>query len=1147
MRFASLSLERYGHFEDCELSFRAGAPDLHIIYGANEAGKTTSMAAVSDLLFGFPTRSPFNFIYDYSLLRVGAVLEEEDKSLLCRRKKGTASTLLDVDDRPLDEGALVAMLRGQTRETFGLSFSLNQEGLRDGGRAMVEARNDLGRALFAAGSGLTGVSDELSKLEAEADAIWGPRASARRSFTLAQRDLEAHSRAVRDQSLKPKMWLDAKSAVAAKHEDLTEMQRARDEVLAELNRIERIRRIAPSVRLRADHLTALEGHSTTIDITPQREAAAELAMAEADAAQRAKVAAEKLVAEAGDKIEALDADPAILAQAERIDELLAASGAASKARQDQVHLNADLAIGAGLVTKLREETEITGNPPTRIASSKLRELALQHVEDTSALRQIDESEEELAHRRASAKAGDAAPTRDLSAIIAAVDAARALGADADVRCESTQRKAELAASSLEQALARLAPWAGDARALSALPRLTPNEIDDTRIALGDIATEVARETAAAVRARQEAATLSLEMEQLSSGTAISADEIATSRDERSKRWQPLREHLLAGVPLRSPEQSVTAFEATIAEADKRSDLRFAAADESSRLNDMAQRRARLLLEAEQAEARSAVAAERGKTVRSAWEERLIGSGYPAMEPARFLGWLTDRDAVEAAAREAFSTADDAKATIGRRDAVRAELVRCLSTEAGITDGPELAPALAIAERIRTDGEKAAQRQKLEKAAALQIERDAETLGRRRKRLDDAATARAEQWHQLLSEVGIKLEISGAIATLDAFDELRVAIAAQSELKARMDGMARDASGHEADVTAVADALDIVPMSDAADRLNLMRARLSAARAASSVVETLRDTIASRTAEISAEAAKIDAALDALLPLMEETGSADPGELSGAIERSRAARALRGAVSEAEMTIKAAGDGKTLEELLDAMIDVDVDGLAARAQTLAADLAERNEKVAAAAAAHGDAQRVFANLESDADPAADSASDAEQARAELGVLSDQFILKRVQAVTLRWAIEKYRERHQDPMLLRAGQIFSTLTTGRYAALRIDNDGATPRLLGLRDDGRTVVEIGAMSEGTTDQLFLALRLAAVEQSVAAGVRLPFLADDLFVNFDDQRSEAGFQVLAELARSTQVLFFTHHPHLAAIARNVVGSEGHSECSLA
>src|SRR3546814_13486832 len=110
---------------------------------------------------------------------------------------------------------LLAMLRGQTRETFALSFSLDQDGLRAGGRAMVEARNDLGRALFAAGSGLTGVADELARLESEADAIVGQRAAARRSFTQAQRAFEAQPRAVRHHDPQPKAGLHAKAPVAS--------------------------------------------------------------------------------------------------------------------------------------------------------------------------------------------------------------------------------------------------------------------------------------------------------------------------------------------------------------------------------------------------------------------------------------------------------------------------------------------------------------------------------------------------------------------------------------------------------------------------------------------------------------------------------------------------------------------------------------------------------------------------------------------------------------------------------------------------------------------------------------------------------------------------------------------------------------------
>src|SRR3546814_14381966 len=116
MRLSHLSLERYGRFEDCELNFRPGIPDLHVIYGENEAGKTTSLAAVSDLLFGFPVRSPYNFLFDYSLLRVGAVLEDGGTTLACRRKNGTSGTLLGSDDVPIHKTPLAPMRSDQRQE-----------------------------------------------------------------------------------------------------------------------------------------------------------------------------------------------------------------------------------------------------------------------------------------------------------------------------------------------------------------------------------------------------------------------------------------------------------------------------------------------------------------------------------------------------------------------------------------------------------------------------------------------------------------------------------------------------------------------------------------------------------------------------------------------------------------------------------------------------------------------------------------------------------------------------------------------------------------------------------------------------------------------------------------------------------------------
>ncbi|MCB1820194.1 MAG: hypothetical protein KDI73_01255, partial [Candidatus Competibacteraceae bacterium] len=88
-----------------------------------------------------------------------------------------------------------------------------------------------------------------------------------------------------------------------------------------------------------------------------------------------------------------------------------------------------------------------------------------------------------------------------------------------------------------------------------------------------------------------------------------------------------------------------------------------------------------------------------------------------------------------------------------------------------------------------------------------------------------------------------------------------------------------------------------------------------------------------------------------------------------------------------------------------------------------------------------------------------------------------------------------------------------------------------LLGQRPDGSRVAVTG-MSQGTRDQLFLALRIAAIEEHLHHREAVPIAIDDLLVQFDDARAAATLAVLAELAQRTQVLFFTHHGHLCELA---------------
>jgi len=63
--------------------------------------------------------------------------------------------------------------------------------------------------------------------------------------------------------------------------------------------------------------------------------------------------------------------------------------------------------------------------------------------------------------------------------------------------------------------------------------------------------------------------------------------------------------------------------------------------------------------------------------------------------------------------------------------------------------------------------------------------------------------------------------------------------------------------------------------------------------------------------------------------------------------------------------------------------------------------------------------------------------------------------------------------------------------------------------------------------------------VEEHLAQCEPMPIIVDDILVNFDDARAAATLRCLAKLSRRTQVLLFTHHAHVVAIAKTHVPSE--------
>jgi len=168
-------------------------------------------------------------------------------------------------------------------------------------------------------------------------------------------------------------------------------------------------------------------------------------------------------------------------------------------------------------------------------------------------------------------------------------------------------------------------------------------------------------------------------------------------------------------------------------------------------------------------------------------------------------------------------------------------------------------------------------------------------------------------------------------------------------------------------------------------------------------------------------------------------------------------------------------------------------------------------------------------------AAEMAEASQEVLARIMRLTERFIRVKLATKVLSDVIESYRAEHQGPVLKIASRYFEELTLGSFAALRTDiDDKGQAILIGVRPGGAWV-KVEGMSNGTRDQLYLALRLATMEWRLQSGEPMPFIVDDILINFDDDRSRATLKAMAELAEKTQVILFTHHLRIPETARTM------------
>jgi uncharacterized protein YhaN len=148
---------------------------------------------------------------------------------------------------------------------------------------------------------------------------------------------------------------------------------------------------------------------------------------------------------------------------------------------------------------------------------------------------------------------------------------------------------------------------------------------------------------------------------------------------------------------------------------------------------------------------------------------------------------------------------------------------------------------------------------------------------------------------------------------------------------------------------------------------------------------------------------------------------------------------------------------------------------------------------------------------------------ERLRARAAELATRYASDRLSLALLTRARRRFEEEQQPRVIQLASEHFAVLTGGRYRRVFIPAGGRRELRV---SDGRREWSAEQLSRGTREQLYLAFRLAVIQDFGETRGALPLVVDDILVNFDLERTRGTLSLLSSLSKHHQVIAFTCHP---------------------
>lgn len=1149
MKLLRLDLIAFGPFtgRSLELSERvgAGAGTLQIILGSNEAGKSTSLRALEGLLFGIDARSPDAHLHPYGELRVGGLIANQRGEVLdVVRRKGQKSTLRDRAGEPIDEARLKKMLHGVDADAFRALYGLNHETLRLGADALEKAQGKVGESLFDAGLGGLGVGQAIVDLAEEADQLFTPQAR-KKPLNESIRALIEAQKEVRTEATNPDAFSKQERGIDDARSEARDAEAERRALLVEQARLRRIVRVGPGLSKRR---ALLERRALLGDVTLLAESAGaerELAL-EGRAESRAKLERiEREVARLSEATAAIDAPRNLLDASDDVDGLKERASLAQAAIEERPTVVRDLDDAERRLAVIAARVGASvGLPDARLAA-RIGQIALERESSSQRMREVASrlGELDVEKTRLATELERLPSMLDFDDLALAVDEGATVAA-LPGQLARDEAEIEVLRARLDAEIAALGLFPGTAAEL-ARSKVPPVE----RLI---VAEREGRERAE----RQRAAFANLSSAErktrerkreidalLRAGTVPAESELGSARAARDA----LVLELASGG--RFPEASV--FEALaqlVREADSLADrLRreasrverhaqlASALDEASRASDDLRHEVTTLAELEVVE-------------EAKWREAWRDSRIDPLAPTEMRAWLERRRAL-------VDLWLDREAKIERLNASRARVAEVgsglaltmrrhgdesssgepsASRPLGRDDG--LAGLLAAARSMLTANERVIAKREASTVQLRETDTKLARLERERAELTVLHDASFDAWARAMETLGLEPSASTGEASARASDLVELVRAKEDAQRvrsvlARLDGREAELLRQLAIVTRRCPELEGGEIASlaATPRAHAIAKRLAEAREGELTRASLCTQMAALTASAIDERGRL-ARADAKMAELERAAFVSESELPRAEARSLEASVLDREIDHVEQELRAHTGGATFAELsdeLDLTSEIDV---SARLDELAEQIEASESRRDRAHHSVGGLEQGLRKLEREA-KAADLAVLAESHLARAATLLRRYVVARLSKEVLEREVERYRASHQGPILQRAEELFRRLTGGRYESLRVVlGADEKPELRCIREGSE--VEIGGLSDGTRDQLFLALRLATVERHAAEGEPMPLVLDDVFVHFDDERTRAALEVLAELSRVVQVLLFTHHARVVELA---------------